>query len=190
MKNFFLLLSLIILGLDSVKSNNFDIFLTLVLDELYKLWIGVQGLDVMQPVGGWLFTLRVILMWTIHNFPGYGIVSGCQHQGYKACPPCGRAIVSRWSKELGKPMFKRSQQWLWRNHPYWLHPNIKHFNGKKEVRQRPYTTTTTKIIWQAWKTEKWVAIGNTFNFVYNALFGGAHVPIAIQMGCCVYEHPN
>jgi hypothetical protein len=45
-------------------------------------------------------------MWTIHDFPYYGLVSSCQHQGYKACPPCGSSTVSRWSKELGKAVLK------------------------------------------------------------------------------------
>jgi hypothetical protein len=44
-------------------------------------------------------------MWTIHDFLGYGLVSSCQHQGYKAYPPCGSSTVSRWSKELGEGFF-------------------------------------------------------------------------------------
>jgi hypothetical protein len=106
MKKFFLLLYLIIPGPDSVKSSNFDVYLAAVLEELATLWKGVRGVDVLQPPGRRQFIMRAILMWTIHDFPGYGIVSGCQHQGYKACPPCGSNIVSRWCKELGNLYLK------------------------------------------------------------------------------------
>jgi hypothetical protein len=51
-------------------------------------------------------------MWMIHDFPGYGLVSGCQHQGYKTCPPCGLGTTSQWLKELGKVVFEGNQRWL------------------------------------------------------------------------------
>jgi hypothetical protein len=104
-KKFFLLLSMIIPGPSSVKSSNFDVHLAPVFEELVELWKGVKAVDVLQLVRRREFTMRAVLMWTIHDFPAYGTVSGCQHQGYRACPPCGTDIVSRWSKELGKPNF-------------------------------------------------------------------------------------
>ncbi len=159
-KKFFLLLSLIIHGPNNVKSSNFDVYLALVLEELAELWKGVRGVDVLQPPGRRQFTMRAILMWTIHDFLGYGIVFGCQHQGYKACPPCGSNIVSRWSKELGKPIFEGSRRWLQRNHPYRRHPNAKHFDDKEELRKRPRTTTTTETLRRAQRTEDWVVEGN------------------------------
>jgi hypothetical protein len=97
-KKFFLLLSMIIPRSSSVKSNNFDVYLAPVFEELVELWKGVRTVDVLQPVRSREFTMRAVLMWTIHNFPAYGIVFGFQHQGYRACPPCGIDIVSRWSK--------------------------------------------------------------------------------------------
>ncbi len=159
-KKFFLLLSLIIPSLDSVKNNNFDVYLAPVLEELAKLWKGMRGVDVLQPLGRKQFIMRAILMWTIHDFPGYGIVSSCQHQGYKACPPCGSNIVSRWSKELGKHVFEGSRRWLQRNHPYRTHPNAKHFNGKEELRRRLRTIIATETLRRAQRTEDWVAKGN------------------------------
>jgi hypothetical protein len=36
-------------------------------------------LDVLQPLGHRTFVLRAMLMWTIHDFSGYGLVSSCQH---------------------------------------------------------------------------------------------------------------
>ncbi len=108
-KRFFVILSLIIPGLESVKVANFDVYLEPVIEELEELWKGVAGLDILQPPSCRAFVLKAMLMWTIHDFPGYGLVSGCQHQGYKACPPCGSSTVSRWSKELGKAIFEGSR---------------------------------------------------------------------------------
>jgi hypothetical protein len=53
----------------------------------------VVGLDVLQPPGCRTFVLKAMLMWTIHDFLGYGLVSSCQHQGYKACPPYGGQVL-------------------------------------------------------------------------------------------------
>jgi hypothetical protein len=96
---------MIILGPNSVKSSNFDVYLAPVFEELVELWKGVRVVDALQPAKRREFTMRAILMWTIHNFLSYGIVYGSQHQGYRACPPCGIDKVSWWSKELGKPIF-------------------------------------------------------------------------------------
>jgi hypothetical protein len=39
----------------------------------------VRAVGVLQPVRRKEFTMGVVLMWTIHDFPAYGIVSSCQH---------------------------------------------------------------------------------------------------------------
>jgi hypothetical protein len=148
-KKFFLLLLMIILGLSSVKSSNFDVYLAPVFEKLVKLWKGVRAMDVLQPVKRREFTMRAILMWTIHNFPTHGIVSSCQHQGYRTCPPCGTNVVNRWSKELKKLIFQGSQRWLWRNHPYRTHLNARHFDGKKEVWGSPKTTIVVETLMRA-----------------------------------------
>jgi hypothetical protein len=90
---------------NNVKSSNFDVYLAPIFEEFVELWKRVRAMDVFQPIRRREFTMRAVLMWTIHDFPTYGIVFGCQHQGYRACPPCGTDIVSRWSNELGKPIF-------------------------------------------------------------------------------------
>jgi hypothetical protein len=89
-----MLLSIIIPGPKSVKSANFDVLITPLIKELQELWEGVRGLDILQAIGRRQFLMRAMLMWTIHDFPRYGLVSGCQHQGYKACPPCGSGTTS------------------------------------------------------------------------------------------------
>jgi hypothetical protein len=42
-KKFFMLLSIIILGPDNVKSANFDVLITSLIEELQELWEGVRG---------------------------------------------------------------------------------------------------------------------------------------------------
>jgi hypothetical protein len=83
------MLSLIILGPKSVKMANLD-----VLEKLVGTLEGGGG-------GGYNAACREMglyiegnSVWTIHDFLGYGIVFECQHQGYRACPPCGSNIVA------------------------------------------------------------------------------------------------
>jgi len=75
------MLSLIILGLESMKITNFDVYLEPMVEELHKLWKGVKRLDVLQAQRRHEFNLKVLLIWIIHDFPGYGLLSSCQHQG-------------------------------------------------------------------------------------------------------------
>ncbi len=124
------------MGFENVKNVNFDVLIAPSIEELQELWEGVRGLDILQPIGRRQFFLRAILMWTIHDFLGYDLVFGCQHQGYKACPPCGSGITSRWSKEWGKVVFEGNQRWLNQNHPYKIHHNAQHFNGHEELKGR------------------------------------------------------
>jgi hypothetical protein len=86
-KKNFLLLSMIILRPTSVKNNNFDVYLAHVFKELVELWKGVKVVDVLHTIRRREFTMKAILMWTIHDFPAYGIISGCQHQGYRMSQP-------------------------------------------------------------------------------------------------------
>jgi hypothetical protein len=57
---------------------------------------------VLKEVGSRAFKLRAILLWTIHNFPGYGTVVGVAHQGYAACPVCRPHFKGEHFIELGK----------------------------------------------------------------------------------------
>ena len=51
------------------------------------------------------FNLRAVLMWTLHNFPAYGLLSGLTTKGFKACPVCGPHTISRRSKILQKNVY-------------------------------------------------------------------------------------
>lgn len=44
-------------------------------------------------------------MWTLHDFPAYGLLSGLTTKGFKACPVCGPRTISRRSKILRKNIY-------------------------------------------------------------------------------------
>ena len=85
----FVMLALLILRKQSVTSQYFDVYLTPLVEELQQLWNGVLAYDVLKEIGFCTFRLTAILLWTIHDFLGYGTVAGVAHQCYVACPVCG-----------------------------------------------------------------------------------------------------
>lgn len=106
-KKYFIMLCLLIPTKISVTSQNFDVFLQPAIDELQELWTsqGVRTRDARALGGESHFNLRACLMWTLHDFPGYGLVAGLTTKGFKACPVCGPNTVSRYSKVLRKNVF-------------------------------------------------------------------------------------
>jgi hypothetical protein len=88
-KKFFVLLALLIPGKESVTSEVFDVYLEPLIEELLQLWYGIPAYDITKEPTLQTFTLRAVLLWTIHDFLGYGTMGGFSHQGYAACPWCG-----------------------------------------------------------------------------------------------------
>jgi hypothetical protein len=136
-KKFFAMLVLLIHGKEFVNMHNFDVYIPPLIEELQDLWKGVLAYDLGRAIGQRQFTLRAILMWTIHDYLTYGLVSRSVHQGYKACATCGLDINSRHFIELGKVVYEGSCRWLARYHPYRRNQNLAHFNGKEEQRSKP-----------------------------------------------------
>jgi len=50
-QNFFVLLSLLIPGQESVTSEVFDVYLEPVVDEFLDLWVGVSTYDITKAIG-------------------------------------------------------------------------------------------------------------------------------------------
>ncbi len=100
-KRFFMLLALLIPGKEQVKSENINFYLQPLIDELQELWQpDVLTWDLSKQPNDQLFNLRPMVIWTIHDYPRYGLLSRCAYQGHKACPLCGPNITSRYSKPL------------------------------------------------------------------------------------------
>jgi hypothetical protein len=68
-KKFFLILCLLIPGKQSVTSECFDVYMRPLMEELLELWSGVPAFDITEEEGLRNFTLRAMLIWTIHDFP-------------------------------------------------------------------------------------------------------------------------
>ncbi|WMV50469.1 hypothetical protein MTR67_043854 [Solanum verrucosum] len=63
-----------------------DVYLQPLIDELKQLW--VQGVETFYVSLKQNFNLRTALMWTINDFPAYGMLSGWMTAGKLACPCC------------------------------------------------------------------------------------------------------
>ena len=78
------MLALLIVGKELVTSEVFDVYIKPLVEELLQLWYGIQRMILQRSK--LCFTLRAVLMWTIHDFPRRAIVGGFSSQGYIACP--------------------------------------------------------------------------------------------------------
>lgn len=69
-----ILLSLLVPG--KYKVSNIDVYLEPLMEELQELWKGVRVSDISRPIGDRQFNVKGILMWTMHDYPGLGEISG------------------------------------------------------------------------------------------------------------------
>jgi hypothetical protein len=136
-QKFFLMLCLLIPGKQSITSECFDVYMELLVEELLELWSGVPAFDIIEEEGLHNFMLRAMLIWTIHDFPGYGTVGGFAHQGFVACPWYGEALGAEHSTELGKQTYRGCRRWLSMNHIFRSDGVKDHFNGQIENRKMP-----------------------------------------------------
>ncbi|GLT36478.1 hypothetical protein SLA2020_108520 [Shorea laevis] len=85
MKSKSIFLSLIIQGPQN-PGKNIDVMLRPLIDELKELWYnGVQTYDSFRHQH---FIMRAALMWTIIDFPTYGMLSRWSTHGRLSCPYC------------------------------------------------------------------------------------------------------
>jgi hypothetical protein len=106
-KKYFVILCLLIPTQFRLTGSNFDVFLQPLVDELQQLWSrpGVPTRDARALMGMSVFNLRAVLLWTLHDFPAYGLISGLTVGGFKACPVCGPQTISRRSRILQKNVY-------------------------------------------------------------------------------------
>ena len=158
-KKFLISLSILISGKRSPTATNIDVFMQPLLNELKQLWQGIIALDYSQLEGSRAFRLQGLLMWTISDFPAYGLISGLCCKGYKGCPCCGTNIDARSAKtgdvcldrttRGSKIVFGGIRRYLGRHHPYRWNTR---FNGKRESRTRPATVLGVDVIrYAAWR---------------------------------------
>ena len=105
----FMFLSMVIPGPSSAGRNR-DIFLHLLIDELTQLWSsGSLTYDISRKQN---FVMRAALMWTINDFPTYGMVYGWSTHGKLACPYCMGNNKAFTLTNRGKAFFFLSPSFL------------------------------------------------------------------------------
>ncbi|XP_074323740.1 uncharacterized protein LOC141660653 [Apium graveolens] len=116
MKQPYLFLSLMIPGPKS-PGKNLDVYLRPLIDELKVLWKdGVQTWDGATKTN---FNLKAALMWTISDFPAYGMLCGWSTHGKLACPYCMERTKSFTLPKGRKPCwFDCHRRFLPEDHPF------------------------------------------------------------------------
>ena len=111
-KKFFISLAVLILGPKAPTTENIDVLMAPLIRNLLKLWEGVPAVNMSKPEGERQFNLRALLMWTVNDFPAYGLLSGQQVHGYKGCPLCGPKTCSKYALLLGKMIYLGGRRYL------------------------------------------------------------------------------
>ena len=157
-KRFFIMLSILISGKESPTDKNIDVFIAPLLEELHGLWGGVPAVDASADPGERSFTLRGLLLWTISDFPAYGLISGQQTKGYKACPVCGPNIVSRSARGPNgqKIVYVGARQRLPEDHAF---RTDMRFNGLEENGCSCSRMTGNDVLQFAEEREAYIASG-------------------------------
>ncbi|XP_012841495.1 PREDICTED: uncharacterized protein LOC105961778 [Erythranthe guttata] len=116
MKTPYMFLTLVIPGPKS-PGKNIDLYLQPLIDELKELWdVRVETYDSFRKQN---FLMRAALMWTINDFPAYGMLSGWSTHGVLSCPVCMENNKSFYLKEGRKPtFFYCHRQFLPMNHSF------------------------------------------------------------------------
>jgi hypothetical protein len=107
-------------------------------------------------------------MWTISDFPAYGLISGLCCKGYKGCPCCGPDTDGRSAKtgdlrpdrstKGSKIVYGGIRRYLARHHPY--RRNMR-FNGERKTRTRPQVVSGPDVIkYAAWR-QSYLDLGGT-----------------------------
>ncbi|MCO5563467.1 hypothetical protein L7F22_017109 [Adiantum nelumboides] len=94
-----------------------DVYLQPLVDELKELWSGIEVVDKSKRLDRQIVDIRGILMWTMHDYPGYGECSGLVTSGYHACAICGPGLNARYSFALKKMIYQGRRAYLSEAHP-------------------------------------------------------------------------
>ncbi|WJX35324.1 hypothetical protein P8452_23334 [Trifolium repens] len=111
----YMFLSAVIPG-PSSPTVGIDIYLQPLIDDLKRLWEGVVTYDISRKRN---FKMKAALMWTINDFPAYGMLSGWGTHGRLGCPICMEDTKAFTLKNGGKATwFDCHRRFLPLNHPF------------------------------------------------------------------------
>ena len=118
----FMFLSMVIPG-PSSPGRNIDVCLLPLIDELTQLWSSrALTYDISRKKN---FVMRAALMWTINDFPAYGMVSGWSTHGKLVCPYCMENNKAFMLTNEGKAFFFYC-------HHRFLPPNHRYRKNRKD----------------------------------------------------------
>ncbi len=112
-------------------------------------------IDVTRLEGSWSLCFKAICMWSIHDFPAYGLFARCHVKGYMACPLCGPDVDTQHSSHLKKNVYQGHRHYLGIDHPYWR--DRVSFNGRVEHRVAPTRVLVVDIMKRVEKHEEWLS---------------------------------
>lgn len=142
MRKEFVMLTLLIPG-PTGPGNNIDVYLQPLVEELITLWS--KGSETYDSHAKTTFNMRAILLWTIHDFPAYGHVSGCRTAGKFACPVCGEGVHSVWLTFGKKFAYMGCRRFLTdANHLFRTQKS--QFNGKEEHGKPPRRLRGSEVL--------------------------------------------
>ncbi|GKA20535.1 zinc finger, PHD-type containing protein [Tanacetum coccineum] len=97
------------------QGKDIDVYLRPLIDDLKDLWAkpGVETIDVAT---GQKFNMRVMVLWTINDFPARSSLYGWSRQGYKACPTYNEDTPS--TCVLGKTTYVGHRRFLKKPHKW------------------------------------------------------------------------
>jgi hypothetical protein len=137
MKEPFFMLSLLIPG-PHQPGNEIDVYMRPLVDELKELW--QDGALTYDASSGMKFQMHAALLWTIHDYPGFGNVSGWRTKGYHACYTCNDEPYSEsLESKIG---YTNHRAYLPMNHSF---RRSRAYNGKVEKRMRSLELPVGKI---------------------------------------------
>ncbi|XP_051130800.1 uncharacterized protein LOC127251232 [Andrographis paniculata] len=118
-----------------------DVFLQPLMDELKELWYdGVRTYDARSKED---FQMRATLLWTISDFPGYGMLSGWPTREANACPVCGVKTHSRYLKVGHKYSYCGHRRFLPSGHRMRYHKHA--FDGMMDFETKPSRLTSNEL---------------------------------------------
>jgi hypothetical protein len=161
-KKYFVMLCLLIPTKLSLTGSNFDVFLQPLVDELQQLWnqAGILTRDARAYMGMSHFKLRAALMWTLHDFPAYGLISGLTTKGFKGCPVCGPHTTSWRSAILRKNVYCKCHRRYLRVDHYFRGADAAFDNeANAEIEEPPLTGNQT--IRRGRQSEAYIDSGGT-----------------------------
>ena len=161
-KKYFVMLCLLIPTKLSLTGANIDVFIQPLIDELQQLWssAGVLTRDARAYMGMPVFNLRAVLMWTLHDFPAYGLISGLTTKGFKACPVCGPHTISRRSRILRKNVYCNCHR-RYLSEDHYFRAADAAFDGEADHEMESEPLTGNQTIRRGYESEAYIDGGGT-----------------------------